>query len=78
MSYNYATALHNYFQGRHESTRLTYAETPSGPSNAQVWTTECKIDGKVKGTGKGPNKIDAKQAAAREAWLDLNPYGDAK
>lgn len=32
-------------------------------------TIRFQVDGEVKGTGKGSNKIDAKQAAAREAWL---------
>lgn len=47
-----------------------------GPPHAKTFHAQVRIDGQVCGTGSGPSKKVAEQAAAKEAWLAGEPAGE--
>ncbi|KAJ3559002.1 hypothetical protein NM688_g610 [Phlebia brevispora] len=64
-------SLNNFLQARNRLTSLVWSETCEGPSHAPIWTSVCKINGEVKGTGIGPQKHVARDLAAKEALKAL-------
>ncbi|TFK71648.1 hypothetical protein BDN72DRAFT_837369 [Pluteus cervinus] len=64
---NFSGALNNYLQSQNQSHLLSWAEQLSAPPGEPQWTVQCKISGKVVGTGVATQKSAAKQAAARQA-----------
>ncbi len=65
------TALQEALQaaGRERPRYVTVAE--SGPAHAREFSVEVRIDDQVCGTGRGPSKQSAEQAAAQSALLAL-------
>lgn len=67
---DYKTLLQEYAAQR-------FAEPPSyeiadeGPDHAKVFSASVVLDGEVVGTGVGGSKKEAEQAAAREAWEEV-------
>ncbi|KAF7342818.1 Pleiotropic drug resistance ABC transporter protein [Mycena sanguinolenta] len=68
---NSVTQLNNYLQARDASHTVMWEEYSTGPSHAIKWTVECKVSGKVKGTGTADSKAAAKEEAARMALIAL-------
>ncbi|KAF8516093.1 hypothetical protein JB92DRAFT_3114376 [Gautieria morchelliformis] len=69
---SHAIALNNYLQAQQKLNLLTIEESCAGPSHAVTWTVTYRLDGEALGTGSGPQKWQAKDAAAKEALQKLN------
>ncbi len=54
-----------------------YAVEGTGPDHERHFRAEVFLDGDRWGTGEGPSKKDAEQAAARIAWLALREHDGA-
>ncbi|KAG5715719.1 hypothetical protein E4T56_gene173 [Termitomyces sp. T112] len=61
------TTLHNLLAGKGQTHLLSFVDSCTGPSNAAVWTVQCKIAGEVRGVGVAGQKATAKQLAAQQA-----------
>jgi ribonuclease-3 len=48
-----------------------YVVAGTGPEHERHFVAEVFVDGQIRGTGEGPSKKEAEQAAARAAWLEL-------
>ncbi|KAI0081136.1 hypothetical protein K474DRAFT_1704157 [Panus rudis PR-1116 ss-1] len=59
--------LNNYLQSIQKLERLHWRASSTGPAHAPQWTATCILDGQEIGTGIGPSKNLAKDAAAKEA-----------
>ncbi|KAJ7922853.1 hypothetical protein B0H13DRAFT_1603321, partial [Mycena leptocephala] len=64
-------ALNNYLQSKGRLAALSWQDSTSGPKSAPTWTSICKIFGEVRGTGTGPLKRTARDAAANQALKSL-------
>ncbi|KAI1794011.1 hypothetical protein LXA43DRAFT_999340 [Ganoderma leucocontextum] len=64
-------ALNNYLQNTGRLTALSWKDEFSGPRHDPVWTSICKINDVVMGTGAGSQKNAARDAAAGEALRAL-------
>ena len=71
--------LTNYKSILQEYSQLKYQETPNyiitdekGPDHEKIFSVEVYIKNKKLGFGKGPNKKEAQQNAAKKACLELN------
>ncbi|KDR83120.1 hypothetical protein GALMADRAFT_152096 [Galerina marginata CBS 339.88] len=64
---NTVTSLNNYLHNTKKLHTLMWVESYTGPANQLTWTVHCKIEGEIKGTGKGRSISEAKQVAAGQA-----------
>ncbi|KAF7785017.1 hypothetical protein Agabi119p4_1182 [Agaricus bisporus var. burnettii] len=67
MAFSYVTALHNRLARSGEQSYISYDEYSEGPAHTTTWTASCKFRDEVKGVGKGPTKIQAREGAAKQA-----------
>ncbi|KAJ7651477.1 hypothetical protein DFH06DRAFT_544304 [Mycena polygramma] len=58
-------------QSKGQLASLSWQDSTSGPKSAPTWTSICKIFGEVRGTGTGPLKRTARDAAANQAMKSL-------
>jgi len=63
---DYKSVVQELIQPSQKSIEYTL-KSEEGPSHEKVFTIDLKIDGIVMGTGIGPSKKEAEQAAAKEA-----------
>jgi ribonuclease III len=67
---DFKTSLQELVAARFESTP-SYRLDDTGPDHAKTFTATVVVDGREVGTGTGPSKKHAEQAAAREAYALL-------
>ena len=49
-----------------------YEVAGAGPEHERTYEARVLVDGQCRGTGAGPSKKEAEQAAARVAWEELH------
>lgn len=64
---NYKSILQEYTQSKYQNIPVYKIIQEQGPDHEKVFTIEVYINNKKYGVGKGPNKKDAQQNAAKEA-----------
>ncbi len=65
---DFKTRLQEKLQEKDHSVRIEYRKTAeSGPDHNKTFTIELLVNGKTAGTGTGPSKAKAEQAAAEDA-----------
>ncbi|EIW64051.1 uncharacterized protein TRAVEDRAFT_41469 [Trametes versicolor FP-101664 SS1] len=68
----YAVDLNNReYIKQNQLAALNWVESHTGAGNNIQWTTTCKINGEVHGTGTSSVKNTAKEEAARQALVKL-------
>ena len=67
------TRLQEIVQDRHKRLPSYVMVSERGPAHAKEFTVEVRVEGQVVGTGRGPNKRTAEQAAATVALAGLAP-----
>ncbi|KAF7784115.1 hypothetical protein Agabi119p4_280 [Agaricus bisporus var. burnettii] len=50
---------------------VTYPARSEGPHHTPTWHVQCCLDNQVKGEGSGQNQKQAKELAARQAWMAM-------
>ncbi|KAJ3563586.1 hypothetical protein NP233_g8845 [Leucocoprinus birnbaumii] len=50
---------------------VTYPARSEGPHHTPVWHVDCCLNGDVRGMGSGKNQKQAKEMAARQAWIAM-------
>ncbi len=72
---NDKSRLQEMIQARHKSPPIYRQVDASGPDHARTFTVEVKFNGDVLGSGSGPSKKRAEQAAAAEAMrrIEMEP-----
>ncbi|PIL31513.1 hypothetical protein GSI_06215 [Ganoderma sinense ZZ0214-1] len=71
-------ALNNYLQNTGRLASLSWEDKSDGPRHGPVWTSYCKINDVVMGTGTGSQKNAARDAAAGQALLALKAQDAAE
>ncbi|KAI0830781.1 hypothetical protein BC628DRAFT_1416289 [Trametes gibbosa] len=69
-------ALNNYLQKKGKQTSLVWHDMSAGERHAPAWTSECKVDYVVLGSGKGAKKTLSREAAAKKALVILISQDD--
>jgi len=65
---DFKTRLQEKLQEKDHGVRIEYRKTAeSGPDHSKTFTIELLVNGKTAGTGTGPSKAKAEQAAAEDA-----------
>jgi len=65
---DFKTRLQEKLQEKDHGVRIEYRKTAeSGPDHNKTFTIELLVNGKTAGTGTGPSKAKAEQAAAEDA-----------
>ncbi|OCH93176.1 hypothetical protein OBBRIDRAFT_790498 [Obba rivulosa] len=52
--------------------RVEWVEKTSGPQHAPLWTSSAYIQGSLYGSGHGNTRVAAREAAARQACMNLS------
>jgi ribonuclease-3 len=68
---NYKSRLLEYVQARSGRSPKYELVHEQGPDHRKTFTIAVRVDGKIAGEGKGPNKKKAEQEAARQAIQNL-------
>jgi len=71
MSNEGTVALNNYLQTGGKLASLSWVDITTGPRDQPVWTSTCKIAGKIVAEGTGTHKHLARNAAATLALKSL-------
>jgi dsRNA-specific ribonuclease len=50
---------------------VTYDGQSTGPSHRPIWAAKCLVDGQEKGRGRGNSLKEAKEEAAKKAWVAM-------
>lgn len=70
---DYKSQMQDFSQSRYKIKPEYKVINVSGPAHNKEFTISVSINGKVEGVGKGPNKKEAEQMAAKESLEKLNP-----
>ncbi len=68
---DYKSTLQEYTQGKFQITPVYKIVSEEGPEHEKTFTSEVWINKKLTGTGKGSNKKEAQQSAAKAACNNL-------
>ena len=68
---DYKSTLQEYTQGKFQITPVYKIVSEEGPEHEKIFTSEVWISKKLAGTGKGSNKKEAQQSAAKAACNSL-------
>ncbi|GJE86256.1 double-stranded RNA binding motif-containing protein [Phanerochaete sordida] len=66
------STLNNRLQALGKDAGLSWVDHKQGEEHSPEWTSQCKLDDQVIGTGRGTQKNLAREAAARMALARLN------